>query len=394
MSSMTRQKLCRSLALALVAAATLPACSPPGIYALHGSPGVGASSTGGSVGSATGSGGGPGFTFTTPDGSAGPAIDPDAGCGAESAQAMRVDLDLLLLVDVSSSMANVVAGGTQTKWQIAHDAVLGFLRAQTSAGLNVALQFFPLGSSCALPDYERLAVPFGQLPTNVPALAAALDRQDVRMNFGTPTGAAMIGVLNSMRAYEAAHPGHRGVVLMVTDGEPTACTPITINDISLPIAAAAQMTPAIPTYVIGVFTPAELTRVNDTVAKLAMAGGTSAFILSAVADLPMRLADALNQVRNVAIPCEFTLPMPVTQKLDYGRVNVHLQRSAGGEDLPYVGSPDRCSPSLGGWYYDVDPATGGKPTRVRVCDNICSTFKADPNTRVDLVFGCATVVIR
>jgi hypothetical protein len=394
MSSMTAQKVLLSLAPALVASALVAGCSPPGFNAIHGSPAADGPATGGSVGSSTGGGGGPGFTFATPDGSAGPKIDPDAGCGAESAQAMRVELDLLLLVDVSSSMANLVAGGRQSKWQIAHDAVLAFLHAQTSAGLNVGLQFFPLGASCALPDYEKLAVPFGPLPASVPALTAALDRQDVRMNFGTPTGAAMIGVLESLRAYEAAHPGHRGVVLMVTDGEPTVCTPISIPDISIPIAAAAQMTPPIPTYVIGVFTPAELTRVNDTVGKLAMAGGTNAFVLSAVADLPMRLADALNEVRNVAIPCEFNLPMPRTQKLDYGRVNVHLQRSAGSEDLPYVGSADHCSPSLGGWYYDVDPATGGVPTRVRVCDNICSTFKADPDTRVDLVFGCATVVIR
>ena len=47
----------------------------------------------------------------------------------------------------------------------------------------------------------------------------------------------------------------------------------------------------------------------------------------------------------------------------------------------------------GGWYYDVDPASGGNPTRVVVCDNTCKAFTADANTKVDLVFGCKTVVI-
>jgi hypothetical protein len=72
------------------------------------------------------------------------AMVPDGGaCAEESHEARRLPLDLLLLVDVSSSMANVVAGGTQSKWDIAREALLGFLRDPRTDGLQIALQFFP-----------------------------------------------------------------------------------------------------------------------------------------------------------------------------------------------------------------------------------------------------------
>jgi hypothetical protein len=47
---------------------------------------------------------------------------------------------------------------------------------------------------------------------------------------------------------------------------------------------------------------------------------------------------------------------------------------------------------LGGWYYDVAPATG-VPTRVQVCEATCSRFKTDQGGKVDLVFGCGTQII-
>ena len=220
----------------------------------------------------------------------------------------------------------------------------------------------------------------------------ALAAQNVRLNFGTPTGAAVTGALDHLRAHNLAHPERRAILVLVTDGEPTACTPLFIDEIALPVAAARAASPAITTFVIGVFTPAELTRARSTVDRLAAAGGTMPFVLDANADLPRRLGESLQQVRNVAVPCEFVIPPPRKDALDYGKVNVRFGKSAGQEDVPYVASADRCDPARGGWYYDVDPATGATPTRVVVCPSTCQAFKADPNAKVDLVFGCKTVV--
>jgi hypothetical protein len=339
-------------------------------------------------------GGGPDFGFLIPD-SGGPAMG-DPSCAAESRATARVPVDILMLVDVSSSMANVVAGGTRSKWEIAHDALLAFLRDPMSAGLNVALQFFPLGASCNVADFQRPAVPFAALPAGLPGLTAALDGQNakIRTNFGTPTGAAVNGAIAQLRANLAAQPTHRGIILLVTDGEPTACTPVLIDEIAVPVGEARQANPSIATYVIGVVTPAELVRIKETVDKLATAGGTTPFVLDAAVDLPRKLSDALSQVRNVAVPCEFTIPPPSKGMLDYDRVNLHFKGTAREEDVPYVGSADHCDPARGGWYYDVDPAAGGVPGRVVVCANTCAAFKADTNAAVNLVFGCKTVVIQ
>jgi Mg-chelatase subunit ChlD len=378
--------------LLLVAAACSPRVAPVAGGGAGG--GSGAGGSGGGAGRDAGSS--LDFGFAVPDTAASAEETGEQSCATESQRSERVPLDLLLLVDVSSSMANVVAGGTRSKWDIAHEALTSFLRDPMSSGLNVALHFFPLAASCNLPDYEKAAVPFSELPAGAPGLTAALDAQSpkIRTNFGTPTGVALNGAIAQLRATLAAQPTHRGVILLVTDGEPTACTPVFIDEIAVPVAAAHQGMPSITTYVIGVFTPAELTRARDTVDKLATAGGTMSFLLSAVADLPMKLGQALNQVRNVAVPCEFTIPAPRKGSIDYGKVNLHWKGTTREEDVPYVGSADRCDPVRGGWYYDVDPTAGGTPARVVVCENTCGAFKADPNSAVDLVFGCRTIVIQ
>ena len=384
------------------------ACSPPKVSgggaggSGSGAGGAAAAPGGGTGGAAGGPGGGSGGG----GGSSGPTDGPGFGnfrdvasgpppeegtCASDTHQAMRVPVDLYLLVDVSTSMLNPIAGGTQTKWQVANDALLAFLRDPMSAGLNIAMSFFPLGASCDLAEYSRPAVPFTELPAGITPLSTAL--AGAKLAPGTPTGVAVNGALAQIRARLAAQPTHKGILLLVTDGEPTACTPLFIPEIAMPIGAAFGMSPSIQTYVIAVLTAAELARARDTVHVLAMAGGTTAFVLDSNIDLPRRLAEALSTVRSVAVACEYTIPPPRGMPLDFAKVNVRFKKTTGMEDIPYVQSAARCDPVRGGWYYDKDPATGATPTRVIVCDNTCRAFKADPNARVDLVFGCKTVVI-
>jgi hypothetical protein len=47
----------------------------------------------------------------------------------------------------------------------------------------------------------------------------------------------------------------------------------------------------------------------------------------------------------------------------------------------------------GGWYYDVDPASGGTPTSILACDASCTAFRADLTIQVDIVLGCQTVTV-
>jgi hypothetical protein len=394
--------------------------------------GSGAPSSGGGPG-------GPGFNLP-PSAPPGAPQRPGEACAGEVHTAERAAVDLLFLVDVSTSMAKTVAGGTRSKWDLAREALLAFMSDPGSAGLNIGLQFFPVPArcfsgvcvgplnppgptppcpcpasltcmpfdpanpqpcpgnppSCDVADYRSLAVGFGALPQATPQLQTAFGGQDpgAAMTSGTPTGPAVLGALEQLTAHLAGAAGHRGALVVVTDGEPTRCDPVAVDGIAGPVATARQAGAAISTFVIGVFTPEEIARgAGSVVARLAMAGGTTEFVINPAGDLTARLQDAFNQIRTLAVPCTFTIPKPRAGTLDYGKVNVHVTATGRDEDLPYVASAARCHPTRGGWYYDADPATGGTPTRVQVCEASCRSLEGDATVKVDLRFGCKTLVV-
>ena len=92
------------------------------------------------------------------------AATPDATqCTAETHDVRIVPLDLFFMMDISGSMSEVVGG--RTKWVEVREALVAFLKDGRSAGLGVALHFFPppakpctaatdctgiLGDQCAL----------------------------------------------------------------------------------------------------------------------------------------------------------------------------------------------------------------------------------------------------
>jgi hypothetical protein len=82
-------------------------------------------------------------------------------------------------------------------------------------------------------------------------------------------------------------------------------------------------------------------------------------------------------------------PPPDGQTFDRNKVN--LQFSAGGQAAQPIGavpSAGECANVSGGWHYD-DPAN---PTKVLVCPQTCQTIQAIPDARVDVSFGCETVM--
>jgi hypothetical protein len=248
--------------------------------------------------------------------------------------------------------------------------------------------------SCTLADYETLAVPIGELPAVQAAIAGAIDRKEPIGH--TPTVPAVEGTLNHLRQHLAANPGRKGALVLITDGLPLGCEIPPggeVNAVARLITAAASGPAPIATYVIGVFPPGNVAG-PIAVNRWAMAGGTgTAIVLTPAEDLTQRFLDTLNQIRGRALPCEFMIPTPMAA-IDFGRVNVRVQGGAGGaQELLYVQRADRCDATSGGWYYDIDPATG-TPRRVLLCPASCTRIKADAAARLDLLFGCATRVIQ
>ena len=101
------------------------------------------------------------------------AVVPDAGldgaCASVDEKATFRPVDLFVLFDQSSSMSQ------QSKWTNAQSGLDAFLHDPASAGLSVALTFFPelANTGCDSKPYLNPVVPMGVLPTNATAMLAA-----------------------------------------------------------------------------------------------------------------------------------------------------------------------------------------------------------------------------
>jgi len=242
--------------------------------------------------------------------------------------------------------------------------------------------------SCLPADYQNLRVPIAALPTGATALTDGLAA--IRPAGGTPIAPAYDGAVAQARQFLSTQPGHQAAVVLATDGGPTGCTDNDRAGIIRRITAARGGTPALPTYVIGVFAPSETASIQLMKDFAAAGGTTNPFIINnGNADLGKNFLTALNQIRSLALPCEFIIPRPTKGDIDFQRVNVRYMGPAGAADLFYVGSADKCDPMQGGWYYDVPPSSG-TPSRIRVCDATCGRFKTELGGKVELRFGCQT----
>jgi hypothetical protein len=242
--------------------------------------------------------------------------------------------------------------------------------------------------SCEAGDYRRPRVPIGTLPAASGDLMQGLGAIGPAGN--TPIAAALEGAAQYLREHLAAHPGHRGALVLASDVAPSGCERDNVDSVAAVIEAARMGSPAISTYVIGAVSPGDMLR-GAAASRLAQVGGTmTPFILNdAAPDLGNRFLEALSAIRGSALACEFRIPTPTKGMVDHGKVNVRHVSSAGGDDLIYVGSAAGCDATRGGWYYDVDPARG-TPATVHVCPATCARFKAEPSGSVELRFGCRT----
>jgi hypothetical protein len=248
---------------------------------------------------------------------------------------------------------------------------------------------------CDVASYATPAVEVAPLPGVAAAIEASLGQH---MPDGlTPTSAALSGAISHAQALAAANPTHKVVVVLATDGEPDECTPSDIAGVAAIASAGRAGTPAISTYVIGVFAPAEAADAQTNLSTLAAAGGTGqAFIINTSQNVSQAFVSALNSVRSSGLACQYTVPTPSTDAghLDYFSVNVEY--TSGSNQTVTIGNvKDRasCSPTQGGWYYDVDPSTGARPQTISICDTTCNELQSDPAGRVDILLGCQTVFI-
>jgi hypothetical protein len=249
--------------------------------------------------------------------------------------------------------------------------------------------------SCTTGDYASPAVEIAALTGTPGALGTAIGGWSP--GGSTPTAPALSGALQHAKDWATAHPTHTVVVVMATDGLPTECSPLDIPSIAQIAAQATAGSPAVKTFAIGVFSPDDITNgAPANLDQIAAAGGsTSAFIVDTSQNVETQFLAALDAIRGTKLACEFAVPAAGDAgQLDYGKVNVEYTGpgSASPTTIGYATNLAGCDATNGGWYYDVDPATGGTPTKLVMCPATCATFSASTGGQVDIRVGCKTVI--
>ncbi|HEY1535896.1 MAG TPA: hypothetical protein VGF76_17870 [Polyangiaceae bacterium] len=254
--------------------------------------------------------------------------------------------------------------------------------------------------SCDVTQYATPASTIAALPGAAAGLVTSIN---AHMPAGaTPTQAALGGAISQATTWATAHPDHRVVVLLATDGLPTECVPPTattlqaaVADVAAVAAGGVKATPSISTFVIGVFNAADVangapTNLNEIAAQ---GGTTKAFIVDTTQDVTMQFLTALDTIRGAHLACEFQIPQPMgNQMLDYTQVNVEFTNNGKQGVVYYVANAAACDATSGGWYYDVDPKAGS-PTKIIACPTSCTAFQAAMGTSsVDIALGCTTIV--
>lgn len=241
---------------------------------------------------------------------------------------------------------------------------------------------------CDVDRYAKPVVDVGTLPGARPDLLLTLD---TRVSDGaTPTLPALQGALAAAGSWQDAHAGQKAIVLLATDGLPTACDPQIppgpgegVAGIPAVVdAAEAGVDNGVQTFVAGVFAPDEQHLAKGALGKLAAAGATDkAFIVSTESDVAAELVGAFNKIRNSADRCEYSIPWPPGSNNDPDALGV----SIAGVPVQRVTGASACDPTARGYYFDRQPAPGLLPHRVILCPATCG---AKPPDRVHMQGAC------
>ncbi|HEX3775423.1 MAG TPA: vWA domain-containing protein [Polyangiaceae bacterium] len=392
----------RRFGAALLGAVSLLACSAssaPGVNPRGTSGANGASSSVGDNGGAPSNvGGGVSNGGSLSLNTGGTSTNPDGGiadsCASDTHQAAAIPVTLFVLLDQSGSMTQ-----DGDRWSPVTSALKAFVNDMAQAGLNVGLQYFPLGATttddpqiCAVQNYVTPDVPIAALPGNAAAFAASIDKHyftaaqaNDPAHWGTPTAPALAGAYQYLASYLQMHPDQHGVLLLATDGLPSnLCTGDKPAQVTTQIGAQVTQMPSIETYVVGI---GQVSNLSDW----AMAGGTGhdAFIVDGTGTTTGQdLGNALGEIRKLTLPCDYLIPTPDAGTIDPQKVNVRVTLpNMMQSQIANVASASACDATTPTWYYDNPTA----PTRVELCPSACSEL-GQTGTQIELLFGCQTEV--
>ena len=307
-------------------------------------------------------------------------------CAATSAEANLIPVNMFIIFDKSGSMKD------NNKWTNTSAALIDFFKDQGSAGLRVALRFFPDSGcddqACDINVCSQPLVPLAPLTID----AGPVDTQEQKLvdavqskspGGGTPMYVALGGAEKWAADYQTAHPSEKTVVVLVTDGEPNGCDE-NVNHIAQ-LAAVTMAANGVLTYAVG------LVGSNmGTIDTIASAGGTSQGFFVGNGNASADLLAALKAIQGSQVACTFQMPTMGTmgETIDPTLVNVNYTPGNGGADVTFgqVANQAACTAQKGGWFYDNQ----AKPTTITLCPTTCTVVQADQKAKIQIELGCAT----
>ncbi|MBW2456240.1 MAG: VWA domain-containing protein, partial [Deltaproteobacteria bacterium] len=301
--------------------------------------------------SSSGSGSGTGGSSSS--GVAG--FDPGEGgqggfqeCAGVAEEATFIPVSMFIAVDKSGSMSN------DNKWVNVKAAFTSFFTDPGADGLNVALRFWPDAGCedpyCDINGCSNPQVPLGSLadPNHETALINIFNSKSP--GGMTPMWAALGGACQWAQNHQSQNEGaEKVVVILVTDGAPTACD-TNINNIASH-AANAYAAAEILTFAVG------LQGSNESQMNIiATAGQTAPAFFIGNGNAQAELLAALQAIQQTVVACSFAMPESddPNNPVDPNQVNITFTPGGGGEPvvIGQVASEAECTSQNGGWYYD------------------------------------------
>lgn len=315
-------------------------------------------------------------------------------CGSQTQTGVFKKPNFYIIMDRTGSM---VSSGI---WNPAVTGMTAFFQDPGAAGLGIALEFFSLNSggiygdgcapgNCVSAPCGNPMVPLGTLtaapaPGDTHEAALVATFANVHPNaaapgtgFGTRIYPALEGALTWATSHVISTPTEDFHVILLTDGDPSACDTSSANNAAL--SAAALAAHGIKTYVIAM--PGSTLSFLDPIAA---AGGTTAAINVTAAGMAAQMVAALSAIASSGITCNFDLP--AAGLFDPANVQVVFTPSSGpSANLSQVTDLVSCAGGPG-WYYDNNTT----PTKISLCPQSCTTAQGDSGSKVDYTLGCPT----
>jgi hypothetical protein len=343
-----------------------------------------------------------------------PDLVEQTGCMATPYVSKELPTSMLFVIDRSRSMmCNLpplqdsvaceedpvpVDPSQPSKWVVTRDALIEAFDGLPGKNSLLGLTYFSTNGGCGVDSTPQVTVD----PLVDSQRTLLRESLESTMPDGqTPIVGATVLAYNHLHE-EAKAPGNRFVVLL-TDGA-ESCDPDRVSEL-LDVEVQKARDANIRTFVIGA--PGS-EGARALLSELAFRGGTAAspscthdingpvdqgdchLDMTQSMDFAASLASALATVSAAVQDCTFAVPPNPGGKAD----DVNVQYSAGGTSDPVCFSPvvGDCA-SVDGWQFARDASGQEDFTRVVLCGQACETIKQDPKARVDILVGCAPVIV-